>query len=171
MAFSRRSHDQSPFGGEAVGKNPTDRAKCGTKRSLLVDGRGVPISLVVDGANRHDMKMLRQTLEAIQAPRPDKAEQAEQHLCLDKGYDYPEIHELVAQWGWTAHIRGRGEEMSEKKRIPGYRSRRYVVERSHSWINRFRRLLVRWEKKEANYLAMLHIACAFITSRHYGVLG
>ncbi len=103
--------------------------------------------------------------------RPKPTEKKPQNLCLDKGYDYPEVRELVEKWGYAAHIRSRGEEAREKKRIPGYRARRRVVERTHSWPNRFRRLLIRWEKKVENYLAMLHFACALITFRAAGVFG
>lgn len=90
---------------------------------------------------------------------------------MDKGYDYTDIRELVDDWGYTAHIKTRGEEASEKKTTPGYRSRRWVVERTHSWFNRFRRLLIRWEKKTENYEALLHFACAYITYNAAEVLG
>jgi len=89
---------------------------------------------------------------------------------MDKGYDYPDIDELVEEYGYTTHIRRRGEEKIEKK-IPGHKARRWVVERTHSWMNRFRRLLIRWEKKIENYLAMLHFACAWITFRAAGLFG
>jgi len=138
---------------------------------LLTEGNGIPIGIVVAGANRHDMKLVQATLESIAVARPAPSVERPQNICLDKGYDYPEIQELVAQWGYTAHIRGRGEERQEKAAIAGYRARRWVVERSHSWMNRFRRLLVRWEKKVANYLGMLHLACAWITFRAAGVVG
>ena len=92
-------------------------------------------------------------------------------MCLDKGCDYPEVHELVAAWGYTAHIARRGVEQKTRPRIPGYRARRWVVERTHAWLNRFRRLLIRWEKKLANYLGMLHLACAWMTFRAAGVFG
>ena len=167
MACCRWRDDQSPFGGAAVGPNPTDRAKGGTKRSLLVDGNGIPLSVVVDGANRHDKKLLEVTIEQLQAPQP---EDEEIHLCLDKGYDYPDIRELIAAYGWTAHVHSRGEEALAQQSLPGYRARRWVVERTHSWMNRFRRLLIRWEKKVENYRAMLHIACAYICLRQLGVL-
>ena len=129
------------------------------------------MGVAVDGANRHDMKLTRPTLEGIVVERPEPTEQAPQHLCLDKGYDYPAIRELVETFGYTAHIRSRGEETQDKIQIPGYRARRWVVERTHSWLNRFRRLLIRWEKKVENYLAMLHFACAWITFRAAGLSG
>ena len=142
------------------------------KRSLLTDGGGIPLALAVAGANRHDMKLAEETLGAIAALRPDPTDaEAPQHICLDKGYDYPEVHELVAAWGYTAHIARRGVDQKTRPRIPGYRARRWVVERTHSWLNRFRRLLIRWEKKKANYLGMLHLACAWMTFRAAGVFG
>ena len=127
--------------------------------------------MAVEGAHRHDMKLTKPTLESLIVHRPAPTEEAPQNLCLDKGYDYPEVRELVAKFGYTAHIRSRGEEKWQKKRVPGYRTHRWVVERSHSWLNRFRRLLIRWEKKVENYLAMLHFACAWITFRAAGLLG
>jgi transposase len=138
---------------------------------LLTEANGIPVGVAVDGANRHDMKLTRPTLEGIVVERPEPTEEAPQHLCLDKGYDYPAIRELVEAFGYTAHIRSRGEETQDKVQIPGYRARRWVVERTHSWLNRFRRLLIRWEKKVENYLAMLHFACAWITFRAAGLFG
>ena len=125
----------------------------------------------MDGANRHDMKLAEPTLQAVVGDRPVPQPERPQGLCLDRGYDYPEVQELVSSYGYTAHIRSRGEERKDKQTIPGYRARRWVVERSHSWLNRFRRLLIRWEKRLDNYLAMLHLACAQITYRAAGVIG
>ena len=87
--------------------------------------------------------------------------EVEQHLCLDAGYDYDEVRQVVAAHGYTAHIRPRGEEVQAKK--AGQRARRWVVERTHSWLNRYRHLLIRWAKKPENYLAMLHFAFAHLT--------
>jgi putative transposase len=154
-----------------VGKNPTDRGKLGTKRSLLTEGSGVPIGLAVAGANRNDFKMARATIESIPVERPVPTEDHPQGMCLDKGYDYDEVRELLETFGFTAHIRARGEEAQAIKREAGYRARRWVVERTHSWMNRFRRLLVRWEKKAVNYVALLHFACAWITFKACGLLG
>ena len=154
-----------------TGKNPTDRAKLGTKRSLLTDGAGTPIGLEVSGANTPDMRLVQATLESIPVPRPEPTSKKRQHLCLNKGYDYPTVRELVDQWGYTAHIPVRGKTKGAETKLPHYRARRWVVERSHSWFNRFRRLLIRWEKKPANYLALLHFACAWITWRAAEVLG
>lgn len=84
---------------------------------------------------------------------------------MDKGYDYESVRDQLEQWGYTAHIRTRGEEKQQKQTVPGYRACRWVVERSHSWLNHFRALLIRWDKQVDNYLALLHLACAFITLR------
>ena len=96
---------------------------------------------------------------------------APQGMCLDKGYDYEEVRALLAEFGFTAHIRARGEEAQALKREAGSRARRWVVERTHSWMNRFRGVLIRWSKKPANYLALLHLACAYITFRAAHLLG
>jgi hypothetical protein len=100
-----------------VGKNPIDREKIGTKRSLLTEG-GVPIGLAIAGVGR----------------------------------------ELLAEFGFTAHIRARGEEATALTQEAGFRARRRVMERTHRWMNRFRRVLIRWDKNVPNDLAFLHIA-------------
>jgi putative transposase len=126
---------------------------------------------VAAGANRNDFMLAEPTLENIEMERPEPTKKHPQNMCLDKGFDFPEIDELVAEWGYTGHIARKGVDQSKRQRIPRYRARRWVVERTHSWMNRFRRLLIRWEKKEENYLAMLHFACAWITYQQTGILG
>lgn len=148
-----------------------DRAKSGTKRSLLTDSEGVPLAIAVDAANRHDSRLVADTLDAIVAARPKPTRRRRQHLCADKGYDYRFVRDLLEEFGYTIHIPVRGKQRAARRTVPRYRARRWVVERSHSWINRFRRLLIRWEKKVDNYLALLHFACAWITLRAAGVLG
>jgi len=131
----------------------------------------VPIGLAIDGANRHDSKMVEATLESIPVKRPQPTRSKPQGMCLDKGYDYDNVRDLVKEFGYTAHIQARGEEAQAIKREAGFKARRWVVERTHSWMNRFRRILTRWEKKAANYLALLHLVCAMITYRVSGLLG
>jgi len=138
---------------------------------VLTDGRGVPIGLAVDGANRHDMKMVEATLASVPVEWPQPTPEHPQNLCLDKGYDFDAVRELVAAYHIIAHIKARGVEAAEKRDIPGFRARRWVVERTHGWMNRFRRLLVRWEKKVENYIALLHFVCGIIAFRAAGVLG
>jgi putative transposase len=159
------------LGGKKVGKNPTDRGKIGTKRSVLTDGDGVPLGLAVAGANRNDFKMVEETLTGIPIERPTPTPERPQGICLDKGYDYDEVRALLAEFGFTAHIRARGEEAKALKQETGFKARRWVVERPHSWMNRFRRVLIRWDKIVRNYLAFLHLACAYITYRQAGLLG
>ena len=113
----------------------------------------------------NDFKLLRATLENIVIPRPDASGEAPQGLCLDKGYDYPEVYELIDELGFTPHIRSRGEEKKELERDPGFRARRWVVERTHAWLNRFRGLLIRWSKKPDNHRALLQFACGLIAWR------
>jgi putative transposase len=157
--------------GKKTGPNPTDRGKAGTKRSLLTEAAGVPIGLAVDGANRVDFKMTQETIQSIPVARPVPTPEKPQGMCQDKGYDYEEVRALLQAFGFTAHIRARGEEAQAIKKEAGFKARRWVVERTHSWMNRFRRLLIRWEKKAANYLGLLHLACAYITYRQSGLLG
>lgn len=97
--------------------------------------------------------------------RPDATEAKPQGLCLDKGYDYPEVYELTDRLGLSAHVRSRGEEAQAIERDAGFRARRWVVERTHSWLNRFRGLLIRWSKKPDNHRALLQLACGLIAWR------
>jgi putative transposase len=117
------------------------------------------------------MKMAIATLPSTPLQRPQVTKTHPQPLWLDAGSAYPEVHALVAKWGFTAHIRPRRAEAKIRQRIPGYRAWRWVVERTPWWMNCFRRLLIRWEKKVENYLAMGHFACAWITCRAAGVFG
>jgi putative transposase len=161
---------KAPLGGKKVGKHPTDRGKIGTKRRVLTDG-GVPIGLAVGGANRHDFKMVEETITSIPAELPGSTREQPQGMCLDKRYNDDEVWELLAKFGFTAYIRARGEEAQAIKGEAGYKARRWVVGRTHRGMNRFRRVLVRWDKNVCNYLAFLHLACASITYRQSGLLG
>lgn len=96
------------------------------KRSLLTEGQGVPIGLA--GANRHDMKLVSETITRLPAERPEPTQEQPQHICLDKGYDYDEVRATLLEFGFTAHIRARGEEAQELKRAAGKRAHRWVVE-------------------------------------------
>ena len=107
---AQERHGQGPFWGDSISRNPTDRGKAGSKRSILVDRDGGPLSLVVAGANVHDTKLLDKTLDGIVVERPGTGTQ---HLCLDKGYDNPTGHEAVAAHGYRGHIRRIGEEKLE----------------------------------------------------------
>jgi putative transposase len=120
------------------------------------------------------MKLARETLESIPVERPAPDAAAPQNLCLDKGYAYDEVRELAAEFAFTAHIpakKERGKPAVEVKRKARGKARRWVVERTHSWMNRYRGILIRWSKKPENYIAMLHFALALITYRATGLFG
>lgn len=117
------------------------------------------------------MKLARKTLEGVEVKRPRPTKKKKQNVCLDKGYDFSEVRELLREFGFTAHIRSRGEEAKAIAKSAKHKARRWVVERTHSWLNRFRRILIRWEKHAENYIAMLHLACGIITWRATGLLG
>ena len=109
------------------------------------------------------MKLVRETIENIVVDRPEPTEEQPQGMCMDKGYDYDEVRAIVEEFAFTAHIHERGEEAQKViKRQAGIKARRWVVERTHSWMNKFRGILIRWSKKAENYVAMLHMAFAFI---------
>ena len=161
MAVGRLLHGKSAFGGGAIGRNPTDRGKAGSKKSILVDGAGGPLSVVVAGANVHDTKLLRPTLESIVVDRPEGV----QNLCLDKGYDNPTGHVTVADAGYQPHIRRIGEEKLDQSGEKTHPARRWVVERTLGWLSKCRAILVRYDKKPTNYLGLLQLACALIWYR------
>jgi hypothetical protein len=163
-------HDHSAPWGEKGGKTPTDCGKIGTKRSLLTEGGGVPVGLAVAGANRTDFKMARATLTSISSVRPEPTPDKSQGMSMDKGDD-DEVRELLAEFGCTAHSRARGEEAKALKQAAGCKAWRWVVARTHSWRNRFRRVLIRWDKTVCHYIGFLHLACAYITYRPSGLLG
>ena len=156
--------------GKKTGKNPTDRAKLGVKRSVLVDGRGVPLAAAVNGANVHDQKLLAETLDTIPVHRPRPTARKKQHLCLDKGYTGKPIEREAKRRHYVPHVPVKNGETTTRHHRHG-KARRWKVERTHSWINRARRLLIRWEKKVANYLGFLHLQFAIVALRTAGVLG
>lgn len=125
----------------------------------------------MEEAKRHDMKLTPATLGGIPVPRPDPGKWRRQHLCSDRGYDFPEIRKLAEAFGHTTHIRRRREDSQAIKRDVQYEARRWVAERTHSWMNRFRRISIRWEKKLENYLGLLHLVCGVIAFRQADVLG
>jgi len=113
---------------------------------VLVEASGVPVGIAVDGANRNDMKLVRETLESIPVERPEPTPKQPQGMCMDKGYDYDEVRGIVDEFGFTAiSLARRRDEGTEAQRPNEGAS--LVVERTHSWMNRFRGILIRWNKK------------------------
>jgi transposase len=127
---------------------------------LLVDARGVPLSVIVTAANHHDVTQLTATLDAIVVPRPRVTPRARQHLCGDAGFVGAVAKQNILDRDYTPHVRSRGEE-----RTQGKRARRWVVEVAHSWFTRFRKLLVRYEKTLRSSLALNMLAAAIISFR------
>ena len=121
--------------------------------------------MVIAGANVHDTKLLKATLEATVVERPDSSEGVPQHLCLDKGYDNPTGRQAAAAHGYEAHIRRIGEEKLDARGQKRYPARRWVVERTLAWLSKCRAILVRYEKKVKNYLGLLQLACALLWFR------
>lgn len=134
------------------------------KWSLLVEKTGYPLSLIIDGANVHDTKLLDATLEGVVVDRPSPADQP-QHLCLDKGYDGAADDATVRDHEYIGHVRRRGETPLDPAGSRQHPSRRWVVERTIAWLQRFRGLLVRYEVYDQNYLGLLQFGCALIWTR------
>lgn len=130
----------------------------------------MPLAVAVEGANVHDQKLVTATLQSLPVRRPRPRPRHRQHLCADKGYDARAVRRIAARHGYIAHIPKKGEDAQVRHRRHA-RARRWVVERVHSWTNRARRLLIRWEKKAANYLAFVHLQFAITAWRTAGVLG
>jgi len=140
--------------------------KKGRKRSVLVDGRGIPLSIAVSGANLHDSKLLDRTLAQVVVQRPEVTGWNNyQYLCLDAGYiGYP-VSKIARKHRYYARVKSRAEERLIKYRYADSKPRRSVVERTHSWLNRYRELLVSFEKTEASYTALLQLAAPLICWR------
>lgn len=130
----------------------------------------MPLAVAVDGANVHDGKLVAETLDAIPIERPEPTLQEPQNLCLDKGYSGGPVDTKVRERGYTPHVPRKENEPPKPKHRRG-KARRWKVERTHSWLNRARRLLIRWDKKAANYLGFLHLRFAIVTLRTAGVFG
>lgn len=148
---------KAPCGGEAAGRSPVDRGKQGTKRSLLVDGQGIPLGTVVAGANRHDSPLLRPTLEKLNrfAELPEKIT-----VHLDAGYDSTVTRELLDEFGCQGEIAHKGEP------APLQATRRWPVERTNSWHNRgFRKRAICTEVRTRVIDAFIALANAIIIVR------
>ncbi len=171
------------FGGAMTGNNPTDRSKLGTKRHILTDKDGIPLSVVISSANTHDIKLVTNVVDdtVIRRRRPSVHKsktgpirrRRRQHLCLDKGYNSKQEEEELIKRGYVLHIpykkrKGEKDDELKSKLIPNrkkYSTKRWVVERTNSWHNRFRKLFTRYEKKVENYLGLVQFSCCIIIYR------
>lgn len=158
------------FGGDKTGKNPTDRGKPGTKKSLLVEGDGGPLGAAIGGANVQDCQLLEETIEAVVVERPAPGA-VEQHLCLDAGYDNPNGHQAVAKHGYVGHVRPARAGRRPKRRPGRRKARRWVVERTLAWLSKCRGLLVRYDKHAENFLGLIQLACGLLWYRRLHRLG
>jgi transposase len=150
-------------GGEQTGPNPVDRGRAGTKHHLLVDRKGIPLAATISAANVHDSRLLEEivdSVEPVKGPRGRPRKRPEK-LHADKGYDYPRCQQFLRRWGIKARIARRGAESSER-----LGRHRWVVERSFSWLYRFRRLTVRYELRADIHQALLDLACALICCKY-----
>jgi transposase len=147
-------------GGEKTGKNPTDRGKPGSKRHLVVDRGGVPLAVVLTAANIHDSTVFEEAVDAIEpikAPGRGRPRKRPEKLHADKGYDAKKCRQALRKRGIKSRIARKGVESSE--RLGRYR---WVVERTLAWLNRYRRLTVRYERRADIHEAFLHLGCALI---------
>jgi putative transposase len=156
---------KAPLGGEATGPSPVERAKAGTRRSVLTDRRGAPLAISVTGANPPDKTVALETVDGSGVPRPERGVDRLHHLCLDKGSDDDAVIAGMRERDYRLPLKHRGEPeptVSPEKKHP---ARRWVVERTHAWHNKFRRLLVRWERSLEHYKALVHLASVLILYR------
>ncbi|MEJ7641554.1 MAG: IS5 family transposase [Candidatus Nitrosocosmicus sp.] len=162
-----------------TGNNPVDRrSKLGTKRHILTDKEGIPLSVILSPASTHDIKMVTEVVgySAIKRPvslsKTKNGRDRKQHLCLDKAYNSKTAKQEIISRGYVPHLpykRKRGEEVkTETQKMPNrkrHHARRWVVERTNSWHNRFRKLYTRYEKKMENYLGLVQLSCCIIIYR------
>lgn len=155
-----------PWEYQETGKNPTDRGKQGTKRHLVVDAHGIPLAVLVSAANVHDSKMMLATVDAIEPIRAKtrgRPRRRPHKLHADKGYDYRHLRVALRKRRIIPRIARCGVE--PKNRLGRYR---WVVERTLSWLNRFRHLKIRYEHRADIHLAFLQLGCALISLRFLG---
>jgi putative transposase len=157
--------------GKKTGPNPTDRGKLGCKRSVLVDERGVPLSCAIEPANKHDSQTLQQTLKKRKFRRKRNKQRKRIHLHCDKGYDSAKVRSTAKRHGYIPKIARKRRKDKRGRPVTKKDIYRWVVESSHSWANRFRGLKTRWEKKAANYAALLHLSFAIVALRAAEVIG
>jgi len=158
-----------------TGHNPTDRSKLGTKRHILTDKEGIPLSTIITSANTHDVTVAIDTVDSMVIKRPfsksttqnRNKKKRKQNLCLNKAYHSKEVEQEIIKRGYIPHIRHRREEQIFLRKHP---ARRWVVGRTNSWHNRFRKLFTRYEKKEENYLGLVKLANSIIIYRRIIVM-
>ncbi len=117
------------------------------------------------GANRHDVSQLEQVLGTVMVKRKTPPVRRSKHLCTDAGYRGDKARQIIESHGYIPHVASLRQEADAKRRSPKNKARRWVIEVCHSWFNRFRKLLVRYEKLERSFVALNHLAAAIIAFR------
>jgi transposase len=166
-----------------TGHNPIDRSKLGTKRHILTDKKGIPLSVVISSASTHDIKLVTDVVDNRVIKRPPISYKTKktgrrklQNLCLDKAYNSEHEEQELIKRGYVLHIppkRKRDEKEEQEAKITvqhcsnrkKHSAKRWVVERTNSWHNRFRKLFTRYEKKSKNYLGLVQLSCCMIIYR------
>jgi putative transposase len=131
---------------------------------VLTEADGGPVAVVVKAANVHDSLLLQDALEAVIVEPPDPRRH-EQNLCLDKAFSGAPSDATARVFGYEPHCRQIGQEKRDAKGRKRRKARRWVVERTIGWLNRCRGILIRYEKKAENYLAVVQLACALLWYR------
>ena len=163
----------------AEGSNPTDRGKLGTKRHILTGKNGIPMSVVISSASTHDIKLATGVMDNMIIKRSfpstkckSSRKRKPQHLCLDKAYNSKTVQQAIIKRGYVHHIphkRNRGQKIEAvcQKKYPTAKNKRWAVERTNPWHNRFRfrKLHTRYEKKVGNYLGLVQLSCSIIIYR------
>ena len=149
-------------GGEKAGPNPTDRGKLASKRHLVVDRGGVPLAMKLTAANVHDSNMLEAMLDAVSPirwpqGRPGHPRERPEKLHADKAYDFDRCREALRQRGIVPRIARRGLDSSER-----LGRHRWVAERTLAWLNRYRRLKVRYDRQADIHQAFLSLGCVLV---------
>jgi putative transposase len=132
---------------------------------LLVEGDGGPLGVCIAAAHVHDVRLLKDTLDAVVVERPEPTSDEPRHLCLDKGYDSSGGYRVILEQGYVPHVRRIGEEKLDEGGQQKHPARRWVVERTFAWLSRRRGILIRWDKKAECYLALVKLACALLWFR------
>ncbi len=151
---------KAPLGGESVGANPTDRGKGGTKRHIITEAHGLPIALTVTGANVHDKKQVEPLLDSMPFYPLCRMKKTHSTFVPTKGMIMQTFVRLSFYFLSGSHQSPRRR--TKRTQNARLQSQKMGLRKNHSWMNRFRRILIRWEKKVDNYLAFLHLACAHI---------
>jgi transposase len=151
-------------GGEAVGPNPTDRGKPGSKHHLVTDRNGVPLAVGLTAANVHDSQVFKELVDAVEPikhPGRGRPHSRPEKLHADKGYDFPRCRAVLRRRGIKSRISRRGKDTSER-----LGRHRWVVERTLAWLVRYRRLAVRYKRRADIHQAFLHLGCSLICLNH-----